>query len=67
MGLVQDATVLASSGYAKTSSALSLLSKMGNEKEYLGELSLQTCIDTPSLICSQIVQSGKRSLALSVV
>ena len=37
MGLVQDAAVLASSGYAKTSSALSLLSKMGNEKENLGK------------------------------
>lgn len=35
MGLVQDATVLASSGYAKTSTALSLLSKLGNEKENL--------------------------------
>ncbi|GAA5938456.1 M1 family metallopeptidase [Sporobolomyces koalae] len=35
MGLVNDATVLASSGYARTSSALSLLSKLGNEKEYL--------------------------------
>ena len=36
MGLVQDATVLASSGYAKTSTALSLLSQLGNEKENLG-------------------------------
>ncbi|CEQ41474.1 SPOSA6832_03182 [Sporobolomyces salmonicolor] len=35
MGLVQDASVLASSGYAKTSSALTLISKMANEKENL--------------------------------
>ncbi|GAA5820392.1 hypothetical protein JCM11491_005473, partial [Sporobolomyces phaffii] len=35
MGLVQDASVLASSGYAKTSTALSFLSKLGNEKENL--------------------------------
>ncbi|GAA6026335.1 hypothetical protein JCM11491_005152, partial [Sporobolomyces phaffii] len=35
MGLVQDASVLASSGYAKTSTALSFLSKLGNETENL--------------------------------
>lgn len=37
MGLVQDAAVLASSGYAKTSGALTLIAKMSGEKENLGE------------------------------
>lgn len=37
MGLVQDASVLASSGYAKTSGALTLIAKLGEEKENLGE------------------------------
>lgn len=37
MGLVQDASVLASSGYAKTSGALTLLSKLKGETENLGE------------------------------
>ncbi|GJN87500.1 hypothetical protein Rhopal_000449-T1 [Rhodotorula paludigena] len=35
MGLVQDASVLASSGYAKTSGALTLLSKLKGETENL--------------------------------
>lgn len=35
MGLVQDASVLASAGLAKTSAALTLLSKLGNETENL--------------------------------
>lgn len=35
MGLVQDATVLAQSGYSKTSGALALLNKFGGEKENL--------------------------------
>ena len=37
MGLVQDASVLASSGYSKTSGALTLIAKMANEKENLGK------------------------------
>lgn len=36
MGLVQDASVLASSGYAKTSGALELVSKLKGETENLG-------------------------------
>jgi hypothetical protein len=35
MGLVQDSFVLASSGYSKTSGALSLINKMGGETENL--------------------------------
>lgn len=35
MGLVQDAIILARSGHGKTSSALSFISKLGNEKENL--------------------------------
>lgn len=35
MGLVQDAAVLASSGYSKTSGALTLISKLANEEENL--------------------------------
>ena len=35
MGLVQDSFVLASSGYSKTSGALTLISKLGGEKENL--------------------------------
>lgn len=35
MGLVQDANVLAQSGYALTSSALTLLNKLGGETENL--------------------------------
>lgn len=35
IGLVQDAFVLAKSGYSKTSSALNLASKLKNEEEYL--------------------------------
>ncbi|KAK4703907.1 hypothetical protein P7C70_g2308, partial [Phenoliferia sp. Uapishka_3] len=35
MGLVQDSFVLASSGYSKTSGALTLISKMSGEKENL--------------------------------
>jgi len=68
MGLVQDATVLASSGYAKTSSALSLLSKMGNEKENLGEqarIETRECRDTDNIASILIGQSGKRSVAVS--
>jgi len=68
MGLVQDATVLASSGYAKTSSALSLLSKMGNEKENLGEratIEIRECRDTDDIPSILIEQSGKRSVAVS--
>ncbi|GAA6058627.1 hypothetical protein JCM10212_004038 [Sporobolomyces blumeae] len=45
MGLVQDASVLASSGYAKTSSALSLLAKMGNEKENLVWQEIASALD----------------------
>jgi aminopeptidase 2 len=37
MGLVQDASVVASSGYAKTSGSLTLLSQMKGEEENLGE------------------------------
>lgn len=64
MGLVQDATVLASSGYAKTSSALSLLSKMGNEKENLGKLPCSCSEEDHKLTLSPFVieQSGKKSL-----
>lgn len=36
MGLVQDASVLASSGYSKTSGALELISKLKGETENLG-------------------------------
>lgn len=35
MGLVQDASVLASAGYARTSSALTLISKLKDEKANL--------------------------------
>lgn len=35
MGLVQDATVLAASGYSKTSGALTLIAKLGGETENL--------------------------------
>jgi aminopeptidase 2 len=35
MGLVQDASVLASAGLAKSSAALTLISKLGNESENL--------------------------------
>lgn len=57
MGLVQDAVVLASSGYAKTSTALSLLSKLENEKENLGELS-------PSLLLQYSSPDSVHSLAV---
>lgn len=35
MGLVQDAAVLAASGYSKTSGALTLIAKLGGETENL--------------------------------
>ena len=58
MGLVQDAAVVASSGYARTSGSLTLLGQMKNENENLGALRIHPASD-PSFrrsltICSPL-------------
>lgn len=44
MGLVQDASVLASSGYSKTSGALTLIAKLADEEENLGEFPSEVAV-----------------------
>lgn len=44
MGLVQDASVLASAGLLKTSAALSFIAKQSHEKEYLVWKEISSCL-----------------------